>query len=146
MTIEKPLKIMLVGWLLSAILAGGYAINTYIHREPLLSIEENISELIAKCEADENIRQNDRLEKNGQKSRFVAVCDRDAVVYMQGIKRDKTLGISSDKEHGYQPSYEVYNIVEGTSFALCVLFSLPWLWYFFLARVRELREALTGRR
>ena len=118
---SRPAKIFIVGVVIAlAILGAGRAITW--------KLQSDRDSLVAECEA-EGAKANDRL-----------VCEPDTLLSLGSTNGVQAKIAEAQRE---VTAHTDWSIPAAIFFA--IMGALPFAWYFFLARVRELRNAIAGK-
>jgi len=134
----KPMKILIVGLALGVAVAGSGVVNT--HR-----LQAKLDELrticIAEGEKEAMVPGNYAAlaAKYGGKS----LCD--PVELSHSNSGSEPSGVQGQlvKTHHELLGSEQWPILLGATITL--LLAVPWIWYFLLRRIKEIREAITGK-
>jgi hypothetical protein len=133
--LDKPTKVLLVGVLSGALTYGLGQMNT--HR-----LERRVEELQTACVAERDAE----AKKSGAFSALAnifagkALCDP-----VELAKSGGHGGIPGQLAAAELELLEWADWPLIACIAILVTCSLPWLWHFFLRRIRELREAILGK-
>jgi hypothetical protein len=133
--LDKPAKILIGGIIAGALIYGLGEMNT-------LRLERRVQELRRACVAETEAE----AKKQGA---FSAL----AGIFTGKMTCDPLELARSDSYPGIQGQLAAAerHVLRGASWpqisgiAIPLTCSLPWLWYFFLRRIRELREAIVGK-
>ncbi len=144
-TMDKPTKILLGGIAFAAFAYGGSMANTY-------RLETNLRNLEAQC-VEEGEREK-RTQPDGPWKRFQPLCTAKEISKTNYDTSAVDTNTAAQDPLG-QLQWQIFvahnDLKNSKSWAssaalLIVLFSaVPWVWYFLLCRVRELRDAIGGR-
>jgi len=133
--LDKPTTVLLVGGLAGALTYGLGQMNT--HR-----LERRVQELQRACvaERDAEARKSGAFSSLANIFWGKALCD--------PVELAKSGGHEGIQGQVAAAELEVLRWADWpliVGIAILLACSLPWLWYFFLRRIRELREAIFGK-
>ena len=133
---EKPTKILIAGLALGAAVAAGGVVNTHRLQAKL---EELRTACIAEGEKEATVPGSDAAlaAQYGGKS----LCDPVELTRSNsGIEPPGVQGQLEKTHHEFLDS-EQWPVLLGA--AITLLLAVPWIWYFLLRRLKEIREAIT---
>jgi hypothetical protein len=133
--LDKPAKILIGGILAGVLIYGLGEVNTF-------RLERRVQELQRACVAETEAEAKKQGTLSALASIFSgkAICDP-----VELAKSDGYTGIQGQLAAAERDVLRWANWLQRFGIALPVLCSLPWLWYFFLRRICELREAILGK-
>jgi hypothetical protein len=128
---DKSIKILLSGIVCAGIIASG---QIFYNR----SLENKLNQLKAECIA-EDIAEKEKTPG----SRFQLICDPEELegVEVKGEGVQAKL-VSTYRDLHREESSSRFFLVAA---AIMGVSALPWLWYFLLRRIRELRDVIVGK-
>ena len=134
-TLDKPTKVLIGGIVTSALVYGAGELNT--HR-----LEQKVQRLQQACIAEQNAaeKKQDALSALARIFTFKPSCDPAELARSAGYTAVQEQLGTTERELLH---WDSWCLIAATGIA--VMSCLPWLWYFFLRRIRELREAIGGR-
>jgi hypothetical protein len=122
---DRQTKYLLVGTTLAVlILTGGYATSVYDNSQ--------LSSLVEKCKSEAAQAPNGKG----------LVCDPNILTKLVG---DDDAGIQKQIVESLSTSGRSFNDAKVIALFVFLLFSSPYAWYFLLRRLREVRDAVTGK-
>jgi hypothetical protein len=128
---DRPTKILIGGALCAVlVVVGGYG-NTY-------RLESKLRDLEAAC-IEEGKRETLAKTFGG-----VLVCDAKSLV-RPDRESDPSKGIQSQIVSAQRDVSSSEGWYFGVAAAILILAGIPWSWYFLLRRIRELRDAISGK-
>lgn len=133
--LDKPTKVIIGGILAGALVYALGELNT--HR-----LKERVRELQKACVAENEAGERKQGALSALAGLFMAKATCDPAELVRGD------GYAGIQEHLATTEREVQHWDKWSSIAaigIAVMSCLPWLWYFFLRRIRELREAIIGK-
>jgi hypothetical protein len=133
--LDKPTKILIGGIVISALTYGLGQWNA--HR-----LEHKVQQLQNACVAQKDAEEKKQGPWSGLAGILTAktTCDPATLARSNDYTGIQAQLAAAEREHqawGNWPSW--------VAIVIAVMSCLPWLWYFFLRRIRELREAITGK-
>jgi len=133
--LDKPAKILISGIFVGALIYGLGEVNT--HR-----LERRVQELQRACVAETEAEAKKQGTFSALASIFSgkAICDPVDLARSEGYS-----GIQGQLAAAERDVLRWANWPQISAIAIPLLFSLPGLLYFFLRRIRELREAIAGK-
>ena len=132
---DKPAKILIGGILAGALVYGLGEMNTFL-------LERRVQELQRACVAETEAA----AKKQGTLSALTSIFSGKATCDPVELARsDGYPGIQGQLAAAERDVLRWANWPQISGIAIPLLCSLPWLWYFFLRRIRELREAILGK-
>jgi hypothetical protein len=133
--LDKPAKILIGGVVIGALTYGLGQWNT--HR-----LEQKVLQLQRTCVAENQAEENKQGPWSALTGIFTtkATCDPGELAG----SNDST-GIRGDLAAAERDRQGWVSRASWSALAIAVLSSVPWFWYFFLRRIRELREAIVGK-
>jgi hypothetical protein len=128
---DKPTKILLGGIVCAGMIASG---QMFYNR----SLENKVNQLKAECIA-EDMAEREKTPGKGQ-----TVCDAEE---LEGVVEVKGQGVQAKLVYAYRDLQREKSSSRFFLFAAVVVgvSALPWLWYFLLRRIRELRDVIVGK-
>jgi hypothetical protein len=131
----KPAKILIAGILVGALAYGLGEMNT-------LRLERRVQELQRACVAETEAE----AKKPGAFSSLTAIFSGKATCDPVELARSEGYtGVQGQLATAERDVLRWANWPTILAVAILFVCALPWLWYFFLRRVRELREAIVGK-
>lgn len=134
-------KYLSVGVTLSVLLLlGGYATSIYENSQ--------LSSLVKKCKAEGAQASKSRgllTDEEKAKAPWLdspLVCDPDA---LSKLRAGDEVGIQKQIIESQSASGHMLNDAKVIALFIFLLFSSPYAWYFLLRRIREVRDAVTGK-
>lgn len=133
----RPTKLLIVGTFLAALIGLAGWLN-------LLRLEDNLRVAVENCEHEgKGLLKDEQLK--GLK--FQLICEPNTLTKdlykVDYVKPPGAQGQVVDAQQVlWRHSPDAYAVV---AVAVFMLFSIPWLWYFFLHRLREISDAIRGR-
>ncbi len=132
---DKPAKILIGGIFAGALVYGLGEMNTF-------RLERKVQELQRACVAATEAE----TKKQGTLSALTSIFSGKATCDPVELARsDGYPGIQGQLAAAERDVLRWANWPQISGIAIPLLCSLPWLWYFFLRRIRELREAILGK-
>jgi hypothetical protein len=133
--LDKPAKILISGIFGGALVYGLGEMNTF-------RLERKVQELQRACVAATEAE----AKKPGTLSSLTSIFSGKATCDPVELARsDGYPGIQGQLAAAERDVLRWANWPQISGIAIPLLCSLPWLWYFFLRRIRELREAILGK-
>jgi len=133
--LDKPAKILIGGIFAGALVYGLGEMNTF-------RLERKVQELQRACVAATEAE----TKKQGTLSALTSIFSGKATCDPVELARsDGYPGIQGQLAAAERDVLRWANWPQISGIAIPLLCSLPWLWYFFLRRIRELREAILGK-
>jgi hypothetical protein len=133
--LDKPAKILIAGVLASALAYGLGQMNTR-------RLERRVQELQTACVAE----QEAEAKKQGTLSALTTIfTGRMSCDPIELAKSSNSVGIQGQLARAELELSRWGNWPLVVCTVTLLISSAPWLWYFFLRRIRELREAILGR-
>ena len=133
--LDKPTKIIICGIFAGALVYGLGEMNT-------LRLERRVQELQRVCVAETEAE----AKKQGAFSSLANIFSGKATCDPVELARsDGYVGIQGQLAAAERDALRWANWPTILAIAIWSGCSLPWVWYFFLRRVRELREAIVGK-
>ena len=103
--------------------------------------QQKLNSAIAKCESDTpNFREPSSQEKANGWSKLRLVCDTETLT---ASNSSPPPGVQRDVVEAYHDVKYNRNEKGPFFYALASLTPIPWLWYWFLRRLREIKQALS---
>ena len=132
---DKPAKILIGGIFAGALVYGLGEMN-------MLRLERRVQELQRTCVAETDAE----AKKPGAFSALASIFSGKMTCNPVELARsDGYTGIQGQLAAAERDVLRWANWPQISSIAIPLVCSLPWLWYFFLLRIRELREAIGGK-
>ncbi len=150
---DKPTKALILGVVVGALAAGVGLTNS--HR-----LERKLQELQTSCVAEHEkeaktpggssavpppppgfVLEEKEAKTPGQAIDFKPICDPVELGRFNG----KLVGTQEELASAQHELWQWEQWPISVGLPITVFFALPWVWYFLLRRVRELREALIGK-
>lgn len=129
--LKKPTKLLLAGVIAALLIVGiGYAAS--------LRSKARVSDLIAECQT-ENTRTTPSKDKDGWED-FGLVCEPELL--SGSLPAGDIQSQIVDARH--QERAWIKNTIN-LAIGILIICAIPYAWYFFLRRVRELRNAVVGK-
>lgn len=129
---DRNTQYLVVGATLAAsILFGGYLTSIYDNSQ--------LSSLVEKCKAETAQAQKGPW-LDYQKAPLV--CEPDV---LSKLGADDAVGIQKEIVVSLSASGRTFNNAKVIALVVFLLFGTPYAWYFLLRRIRELRDAVTGK-
>jgi hypothetical protein len=133
--LDKSAKILIGGIIAGALVYGLGEMNTF-------RLERRVQELERACVAETEAE----AKKHGTLSALTSIFSGKATCDPVELARsDGYPGIQGQLAAAERDVLRWANWPQISGIAIPLLCSLPWLWYFFLRRIRELREAILGK-
>jgi hypothetical protein len=133
--LDKPAKILIGGILAGALIYGLGEMNRF-------RLERRVQELQRTCVAETEAE----AKKQGTLSALVSIFSGKAICDPVELARSNGYtGVQGQLAAAERDVLRWANWPQKCGIAIPLLCSLPWLWYFFLRRIRELREAIAGK-
>ena len=132
---DKSTKVLIVGVFAGALT---YALGqTYVHR-----LERRVRELQTACIAEADAGAKTKGTFSALTNLFAGkmLCDP-----LELARSSDYVGVQGQLAAAERDVLRWTNWPFIACIAILLSCSLPWLWYFFLRRIRELREAITGK-
>ena len=135
LNLDKPAKILIGGIIAGALIYGLGEMNMF-------RLERGVQELQRACVAETEAE----AKKQGALSALASIfsgkmtCDPVALARSDGYT-----GMQGQLAAAERGVLRWASWAQISGIAIPLLCSLPWLWYFFLRRIRELREAILGK-
>ena len=135
LNLDKPSKILIGGIITGALIYGLGEMNTF-------RLERRVQELQRVCVAETEAE----AKKQGAVSAFANIflgkmtCDP-----VELARSNAYAGIQRELAAAERDVLRWASWPQISGIAIPLMCSLPWLWYFFLRRIRELREAIVGK-
>jgi hypothetical protein len=133
--LDKPAKILIGGIFAGALIYGFGEVNT-------LRLERRVHELQRACVAETEAEAKKQGAWSALANIFSAKMTCDPVDL---ARSDSYPGIQGQLATAERDVLRWASWSQISGIAIALMCSLPWLWYFFLRRIRELREAITGK-
>jgi hypothetical protein len=133
--LDKPTKVLFAG-ILVGVLVYGFG-QMYAHR-----LERRIQELQRACVAESQAETKEHGALSALTSIFAAKPSCDPV---ELARSDEHTGIQGQLAAAELDALSWAHWPLIASMTILLGCCLPWLWYFFLRRIRELREAIIGK-
>jgi hypothetical protein len=133
--LDRPAKILIGGIIAGALIFGLGEMNT-------LRLELRVQELQRACVAESEAEAKKQGALSALASIFSGKMTCDPV---ELARADSYPGIQGQLAAAERDVLRWANWPPISGIAIPLLCSLPWLWYFFLRRIRELREAIVGK-
>ena len=134
---DKPTKVLIFGVIVGALVAGGGLTNSY-------RLEHNVEELQTRCVA-KGAKGVERGTILRTAKGLVFLCDpvrlEDSNSDLVGLQGE--LATAQRKLSQWNRSWEPFLVLGGL--AITFFLALPWVWYFLLRRISELRGAIVGK-
>ncbi len=124
---DKPIKIFFCGIACTVLIAAAGFANTY-------RLESKLHQLELEC-----VEQGKRDNKFGNLATLL--CDAESLVNSSGTSKGVQAQI-------VQAQHDVWSSKEWPyvlAFLVFLLSAVPWVWYFLLRRIRELKDAIVGK-
>ena len=132
---DKPAKILIGGIFAGALVYGLGEMNTF-------RLERQVQELQRACVAATEAE----AKKQGTFSALVSIFSGKAICDPVELARsDGYPGIQGQLAAAERDVLRWANWPQISGIAISLMCCFPWLWYFFLRRIRELREAILGK-
>jgi len=126
---ERPTTILIGGGICAAlIIAAGY-VNSY-------RLETDLHNLEARCEEEG--------EKNIAYPRLKLLCNANDLVELEG-ESSSSVGIQAQIVSAQKKLQSSTGWPYVLAAVVLIISFVPWAWYFFLRRIRELRDAVSGK-
>ncbi len=148
---DKPTKALILGVLVGAFAAGAGLMNS--HR-----LERKVQELQTRCLAQQEIAEDfEQFRKEANTpGGYSAVpppppgfLSEEAILRCEPImlarSNAKLVGTRQELATAQREIWQWRQWSISGGLAIAVFFALPWVWYFLLRRIRELREAIIGK-
>ncbi len=132
---DKPAKILIGGIIAGALIYGLAEMNMF-------RLERRVQELQRACVAETEAEAKKQGALSALASIFSGKMTCDPV---ELARSDGYTGIQGQLAAAERDVLRWANWPQISSIAIPLVCSLPWLWYFFLRRIRELREAIAGK-
>jgi hypothetical protein len=133
--LDKSAKILISGIFVGALIYGLGEMNTF-------RLERKVQELQRACVAETEAE----AKKQGTLSALASVFSGKATCDPVELARSNGYpGIQGQLAAAERDVLRWANWPQISAIAIPFVCSLPWLWYFFLRRIRELREAILGK-
>jgi hypothetical protein len=133
--LDKPAKILIGGIFAGALIYGFGEVNT-------LRLERRVHELQRACVAETEAEAKKQGAWSALANIFSAKMTCDPVDL---ARSDSYPGIQGQLAAAERDVLRWASWPQISGIAIALMCSLPWLWYFFLRRIRELREAIIGK-
>jgi len=133
--LDKPAKILIGGIIAGALIYGLREMNMF-------RLERRVQELQRACVAQTEAEAKKQGTFSALASIFSGKMTCDPV---ELARSDGYTGIQGQLAAAERDVLRWANWPQISAIAIPLLCSLPWLWYFFLRRIRELREAILGK-
>jgi hypothetical protein len=133
--LDKPTKILISGIFAGALIYGLGEVNTF-------RLERRVEELQRACVAETEAQAKKQGTFSALTSLFLgrATCDPVELARSSGY-----IGIQGELAVTERDVLRWANWPPIAGSVISLACCLPWLWYFVLRRIRELREAITGK-
>ena len=135
---DRQTKYLSVGVTLAVLLLlGGYATSIYENSQ--------LSSLVEKCKIDDLKSRGLLTDEEKAKAPWLdapLVCDPDA---LSKSRTGDEVGIQKQIIEFQSTSGHMFNDAKVIALFIFLLFSSPYAWYFLLRRIREVRDAVTGK-
>jgi hypothetical protein len=133
--LDKPTKILIGGIFAGGLMYGLGEMNTY-------RLERRVQRLQGACVAETETEAKKQGTFSALTRIFVPkpICDP-----VELARSDGYLGIQAELAAAERDVLRWTNWSAIAGIAIPLMCCLPWLWYFFLRRIRELREAIAGK-
>jgi hypothetical protein len=135
LNLDKPSKILIGGIIAGALIYGLGEMNTF-------RLERRVQELQRACvaETEAEAKKQGALSALGNIFLGKMTCDP-----VELARSDAYAGIQRQLAAAERDVLRWASWPQISGIAIPLMCSLPWLWYFFLRRIRELREAIVGK-
>jgi hypothetical protein len=133
--LDKSARILIGGIFAGALVYGLGEMNTF-------RLERRVQELQRACVAETEAEAKKQGTLSALTSIFSGKTTCDPV---ELARSDGYPGIQGQLAAAERDVLRWANWPQISGIAISLLCSLPWLWYFFLRRIRELREAILGK-
>jgi hypothetical protein len=133
--LDKPAKILIGGIIAGALIYGLAEMNTF-------RLERRVHELQMACVAETEAEAKKQGTLSALASIFSGKMTCDPV---ELARSDSYPGIQGQLAAAERDVLRWASWPQISGIAIPLMCSLPWLWYFFLRRIRELREAIAGK-
>lgn len=134
-TLDKSAKILIGGIIAGALIYGLGEMNTF-------RLERRVQELQRACVAETEAE----AKKEGALSALANIFSRKMICDPVELARsDSYPGIQGQLAAAERDVLRWASWPQVSGIAIPLMCSLPWLWYFFLRRIRELRGAIVGK-
>jgi hypothetical protein len=133
--LDKPAKLLIGGIIAGALIYGLGEMNMF-------RLGRRVQELQRACVAETEAEAKKQGALSALASIFSGKMTCDPV---ELARSDGYTGIQGQLAAAERDVLRWANWPQISSIAIPVVCSLPWLWYFFLRRIRELREAIAGK-
>jgi hypothetical protein len=133
--LDKSAKILIGGIFAGALIYGLGEMNTF-------RLERKVQELQRACVAEKEPEAKKQGTLSALTSIFLGKATYDPV---ELARSDGYTGIQGQLAAAERDVLRWANWPQISAIAIPFVCSLPWLWYFFLRRIRELREAILGK-
>jgi len=133
--LDKPTKVLIGGIFAGVLVYGIGELNTK-------RLERRVEELQKVCVAEQQTEAKNQGTFSALTSIFTAkpTCDPVELAKSSGY-----VGVQGQLAAAEQELIRWDNWAPIAAISLAIVGSLPWWWYFLLRRIRELREAITGK-
>jgi hypothetical protein len=135
LNLDKPAKILIGGIIAGALIYGLGEMNMF-------RLERRVQELQRACVAETEAEAKKQGALSALASIFSGKMTCDPV---ELARSDGYTGIQGQLAAAERDVLRWANWPQISIIAIPLVCSLPWLWYFFLRRIRELREAIAGK-
>jgi hypothetical protein len=133
--LDKPAKLLIGGIIAGALIYGLGEMNMF-------RLGRRVQELQRACVAETEAEAKKQGALSALASIFSGKMTCDPV---ELARSDGYTGIQGQLAAAERDVLRWANWPQISSIAIPLVCSLPWLWYFFLRRIRELREAIAGK-
>jgi hypothetical protein len=133
--LDKSVKILIGGIFAGALIYGLGEMNTF-------RLERKVQELQRACVAETEAEAKKQGTLSALTSIFSGKATRDPV---ELARSDGYPGIQGQLAAAERDVLRWANWPQISGIAISLMCCFPWLWYFFLRRIRELREAILGK-
>jgi hypothetical protein len=131
--LEQSARILIGGIFAGALIYGLGVMNT-------ARLQRRVQELQKACVAETEAKKRDTLSALASIFSRKMTCDP-----VELATSDTYPGIQGQLAAAERDVLRWDNWPQISGIAIAILGTLPWLWYFFLRRIREFREALLGK-
>lgn len=142
---EKPTKILVSGMICATLVFCALYANTY-------RLESKLHQLESVCIEEGKRRLKEGKQPDGELTipswamdwshESVLICDPNVLGHMESPSVGIQAQISQTQHDVWKSLNYDYNYIAPY---ILLISAIPWLWYFLLRRVRELRDAITGK-